>query len=111
MTRPISRRELLKLGLATSIAPAARWLPVDVPSFTFTYFSDTHLALERNYEECRPLMLEMARVISPELAINGGDVTDYGWAGAGHLLSSPAMVSGSVYATSYSDVVISFAIR
>jgi hypothetical protein len=53
----------------------------------------------------------MARVISPELAINGGDVTDYGWAGAGHLLSSPAMVSGSVYAASYPDVVISFAIR
>lgn len=81
MNHPISRRELLKLGLATSLAPAARWLPAASPSFTFAYFSDTHLALERNYEECRTLMLEMAGAIRPVLAINGGDVTDYGWAG------------------------------
>jgi outer membrane protein assembly factor BamB len=80
---PISRRALLKLGVAAGIAPAAafRRLP-DAASFAFAYFSDTHLGLEgRNLDACRTLLLEMAETIRPELAINGGDVTDYGWSG------------------------------
>lgn len=83
MQPSISRRALLKLGLATGLAPATafRWLP-DTASFAFAYFSDTHLGLERrNQDACRALLLEMAETIAPELAINGGDVTDYGWAG------------------------------
>ncbi|HEX8394475.1 MAG TPA: PQQ-binding-like beta-propeller repeat protein, partial [Longimicrobium sp.] len=77
----ITRRDLLKLGLATGLAPALHWLP-DPRSFTFAFFSDTHLGLEgRNLQACRTLVLEMAEAMRPGLAINGGDVTDYGWAG------------------------------
>jgi outer membrane protein assembly factor BamB len=79
--RPISRRDLLKLGLAAGASSAFRWLPAP-PSFTFAYFSDTHLGLQgRNFEECRALVREIAEGMRPALAINGGDVTDYGWAG------------------------------
>ncbi|HEX2094919.1 MAG TPA: PQQ-binding-like beta-propeller repeat protein [Longimicrobiaceae bacterium] len=78
--RAISRRDLLKLGVAAGLAPAFRWLPA-APSFTFAYFSDTHLGIGRNYDECRALVTEMAGAFRPELAVNGGDVTDYGWAG------------------------------
>jgi outer membrane protein assembly factor BamB len=78
--RPITRREALKLGLAAGVAPAFRWLPA-APRFTFAHFSDTHVALSRNAEECRALLLEMARTVRPALAINGGDVVDYGWPG------------------------------
>lgn len=79
--RPLSRRDLVKLGLAAGVSSAFRWLPAP-PSFTFAYFSDTHLGLEgRNLEECRVLVREMADLLRPELAVNGGDVTDYGWAG------------------------------
>ncbi|HEY0021850.1 MAG TPA: PQQ-binding-like beta-propeller repeat protein [Longimicrobium sp.] len=81
MTSSITRRDLLKLGLATGLSPALRWLP-DPRSFTFAFFSDTHLGLEgRNLEACRSLVVEMAERVRPTLAINGGDVTDYGWAG------------------------------
>jgi outer membrane protein assembly factor BamB len=81
MDLSITRRDLLKLGVATSLAPALRWLP-GRRSFTFAFFSDTHLGLEgRNLEACRTLMREIAERIRPGLAINGGDVTDYGWAG------------------------------
>lgn len=81
MDLSITRRELLKLGVATGLAPALRWLP-DPGSFTFAFFSDTHLGLQgRNLEACRTLVREMADRVRPALAINGGDVTDYGWAG------------------------------
>ncbi|HYH79942.1 MAG TPA: PQQ-binding-like beta-propeller repeat protein [Longimicrobium sp.] len=81
MDLSITRRDLLKLGVATSLAPALRWLP-DPRSFTFAFLSDTHLGLEgRNLEACRTLMREIAERMRPRLAINGGDVTDYGWAG------------------------------
>jgi outer membrane protein assembly factor BamB len=77
----ITRRELIKLGVATGLAPALRWLP-DPRSFTFAFFSDTHLGLERrNLDACRTLVREIADGMRPALAINGGDVTDYGWAG------------------------------
>lgn len=78
---PLSRRTLLRLGVAAGLTPALRWLPAP-PSFTFAYFSDTHLGLERrNLDACRTLMVEIADRMRPVLAINGGDVTDYGWAG------------------------------
>lgn len=77
----LSRRDLLRLGMVAGLAPALRWLPAP-PSFTFAYFSDTHLGLERrNLDACRTLMVEIAERMRPALAINGGDVTDYGWAG------------------------------
>lgn len=76
----ISRRDLLKLGLATGLAPAFRWLPA-APSFSFAQFSDTHVSIGRNGAECRALLLEMAQTVRPDLAVNGGDVTDYAFAG------------------------------
>ncbi len=78
--RPITRRDALKLGLAAAAAPAFRWLPAP-PSFTFAHFSDTHVALSRNVDECRALVAEIAETMRPALAINGGDVVDYGWPG------------------------------
>ncbi|HEX8319081.1 PQQ-binding-like beta-propeller repeat protein [Longimicrobium sp.] len=81
MIPSITRRDLLKLGVASGLSPALRWLP-DPRSFTFAFFSDTHLGLEgRNLDACRSLVVEMAERMRPALAINGGDVTDYGWAG------------------------------
>lgn len=76
----LSRRDLVALGLAAGAAPALRWIPKP-GSFAFAFFSDTHLGLgERNLAACREMMREIAGG-SPALAVNGGDVTDYGWAG------------------------------
>jgi outer membrane protein assembly factor BamB len=78
----ITRRQLLKLGVGAGLAPAFRTIQALVPSdgFTFCYFSDTHIALQRNLDECREMLLEMREQIAPDFAINGGDVTDYGLA-------------------------------
>lgn len=81
MPRPINRRELLKLGLATGLAPATRWVPAGAGSWSFAYFSDTHLGVERHLRECRELVREIAERVRPSLAVNGGDVTEFGWAG------------------------------
>lgn len=76
----LSRRDLVALGLAAGAAPALRWLP-GAGSFAFAFFSDTHLGLgKRNLDACRAMMGEIADG-RPALAVNGGDVTDYGWAG------------------------------
>jgi outer membrane protein assembly factor BamB len=76
----LSRRDLLKLGLAAGLGPALRWRD-DAASFAFAYFSDTHVGLAGyNVEACRAMMAEAAAT-RPALAINGGDVVDYGFAG------------------------------
>ena len=78
----ISRRDILKASVAVGIAPVARLadaISVD-QSFTFAYFSDTHVRLKGNIDENRA-MLSAIKSINPAFAINGGDVTDYGWAG------------------------------
>ncbi|HEV3048744.1 MAG TPA: PQQ-binding-like beta-propeller repeat protein [Longimicrobium sp.] len=80
---PLTRRDFLKTAAAAALAPA---LPAwgrapAVRSFSFAYFSDTHVALDRNAHECRALLRELAGRIRPAFAINGGDVTDYGWQG------------------------------
>jgi outer membrane protein assembly factor BamB len=76
----LSRRDLLKLGLAAGLAPAFRW-PADPASFALAYFSDTHVGLAGyNVDACRTMLAEAAAT-GPELAINGGDVVDYGFAG------------------------------
>ena len=76
----LSRRDLLKLGLAAGLAPAFRW-PADPASFALAYFSDTHVGLNGyNVDACRAMLAEAAAT-GPELAINGGDVVDYGFAG------------------------------
>jgi len=88
MSRPLSRRDVLKTGLAAvaagPVVSAARafGLSPTAPGdgFSFAYFSDTHVALARNIEENRAMLAEI-RAWSPAFAINGGDVTDYGWPG------------------------------
>ncbi len=75
---PISRRELLLAGGAAALAPALPQWQKGSGSFSFAYFSDTHVALERNIQE-NAAMLEEIKAFSPAFAINGGDVTDYGW--------------------------------
>ena len=78
----ITRRDLLKVGAAAGLAPLARYAGAfaEGKSFTFAYFSDTHVRLKGNIEENRAMFAEM-RTLQPAFAINGGDVTDYGWAG------------------------------
>lgn len=77
-----SRRDVLSLGLGLAVAsclprPAAA---ADDGSFEFTYFTDTHVALERNVAECRAMLAKVHEFSKPVFAVNGGDVTDYGWA-------------------------------
>jgi outer membrane protein assembly factor BamB len=77
-----SRRDILKAGGMLAIAPLLpeyRWLQSE-GSFSFAYFSDTHVALSRNIVENEAMLKEIVRH-PMELAINGGDVTDYGWTG------------------------------
>jgi len=78
----ISRRDLLKAGAAAGLAPLSRYANALAPpdeSFAFTFFSDSHVSLNRNVEECRSMFAEM-RTLAPAFAINGGDVTEAGWA-------------------------------
>jgi outer membrane protein assembly factor BamB len=78
----LTRRELILSGLAASATPLLnRVRPLlDDGTFSFAFFSDTHVALKRNIEENRR-MLEEIRLVAPDFAVNGGDVTDYGWTG------------------------------
>lgn len=77
----ITRRDLLKVGAAAGLAPLTRYAGAfDDRSFTFAYFSDTHVRFKANIEENRAMFAEM-KTIKPAFAINGGDVTEYGWAG------------------------------
>jgi outer membrane protein assembly factor BamB len=78
----ISRRDILKVGAAAGLSPVARLASAfpDDRSFTFAYFSDTHVRLKGNIDENRA-MFQQIKAINPAFAINGGDVTDYGWAG------------------------------
>lgn len=79
--KAVSRREVLLAGSALALAP--RLTGAGSPRhgrFKFAYFSDTHVALSRNVKECEAMLKEIAAE-SPVFAINGGDVTDYGWRG------------------------------
>lgn len=83
MIHPLTRRDFIKTAAAAALAPS---LPAwgrapAVRPFSFAFFSDTHVALARNAHECRALLREMAGTIRPAFAVNGGDVTDYGWKG------------------------------
>ncbi len=74
----ITRRQLLKGATAVALAPTlAR---AQSRPFRMAFFSDTHIGLGRNIEECRA-MLKAIRTEGVDLALNVGDVTDYGWAG------------------------------
>jgi hypothetical protein len=76
-----TRRDFLKAGVAAALAPVPAFA-LPPRAFSFAFFSDTHLALQgRNERECRAMVEEIASGIRPDFAVNGGDVTDYGWRG------------------------------
>jgi outer membrane protein assembly factor BamB len=72
----LSRRDVLKVGAGFAFAPM---LPRIDDGFRFAFFSDTHVGLASNLDENAAMFAEM-RAAAPDFAINGGDVTDYGWA-------------------------------
>ncbi len=75
-----SRREVLGAGFSLAVLPTLGFARRSPSSFGFHYFSDTHVSLNRNIEENRAMLREMATA-PQSFAINGGDITDYGWAG------------------------------
>ncbi|RYG33269.1 hypothetical protein EON81_18580 [bacterium] len=73
----LSRRDLLVAGAAVASRPL--WA-LEKGSFEFAFFSDTHVGLKANIEQNRAMLAEIT-ARKPAFAINGGDVTDYGWRG------------------------------
>lgn len=80
-----SRREVLRAGALVAAAPAIARVEALTgeadTDFTFAYFSDTHVSINRNVQENEVLLREIAQNVVPAFAINGGDVVDYGWHG------------------------------
>src|SRR4051812_12912639 len=76
----LSRRDFVKAGTAMALSPLAIRVPAVLPteSFSFAFFSDTHVGLKGNILENRAMFTEMAS-LPLDFGINGGDVTDYGW--------------------------------
>lgn len=72
----LSRRELFLAGAGVALQPLLRLAPEE--GFAFAFFSDTHVGLKANIEEDRRMLAEIA-AWRPDFAVNGGDVTDYGW--------------------------------
>ena len=64
-------------GASAALHPLLRIAPEE--GFAFAFFSDTHVGLKNNIEENRRMLAEIA-AWEPDFAVNGGDVTDYGWA-------------------------------
>jgi len=79
--RLISRRQILKIGGALALSPLARYARVLGLGQTvrYAFFSDTHLSVKTNVDITRELLAEIARLADPQLAVNIGDVTEYGW--------------------------------
>lgn len=75
----LTRRELLQTAAAGAVALA---LPKtsEPKSFEFAYFSDTHVRSNANITENREMLRAIREFSNPAFAINGGDVTEYGWA-------------------------------
>ncbi|HEY0868044.1 MAG TPA: PQQ-binding-like beta-propeller repeat protein [Fimbriimonas sp.] len=73
----LTRRELLA---GTAAFAVSRYVRPTSESFRFVFFSDTHVGLKLNIEQNRAMLAEMLP-LGPDFAVNGGDVTDYGWRG------------------------------
>lgn len=84
----LSRRDLLYYG---GLAAASQIIPSSLLSrqkvseqgsaWSFAFYSDTHVSLDRNVKEGVEMLREMVGKHKIEFAVNGGDVTDYGWRG------------------------------
>jgi outer membrane protein assembly factor BamB len=73
----LTRRQLIKLGLASWIVPRLPRLPGE--PWSFVVFSDTHFGIGDNLALNRTMLEEIA-ALRPELVLNAGDVTERGWA-------------------------------
>lgn len=73
----LTRRELLKLGVAAWAVPGT--LAFRGEPWSFAVCSDTHFGIEGHLERNRAMLGEMAR-FAPELTFVSGDVTERGWA-------------------------------
>ncbi|HUF51594.1 MAG TPA: PQQ-binding-like beta-propeller repeat protein [Longimicrobiales bacterium] len=73
----LTRRDLVKLGLVTLVAPQCPRDPA--APWSFVVFSDTHFGVGNNLALNRALLEEIA-ALQPELVLNAGDVTERGWA-------------------------------
>lgn len=71
----LSRRSVLKAGAALAASPLFGLVP---DTFSFAFFSDTHVGLEHGLKEDAEMFREMA-AMPLAFAINAGDITDYGW--------------------------------
>ncbi len=77
----VTRRELLASAAATPFGLAlTRESAPEGDSTEIVFFSDTHVAIRRNIVENRDMLGKIEAFCTPEIVINGGDVTDYGWA-------------------------------
>lgn len=77
----LSRRQILKLGGALALSPMLRYTKFlsQGEAQKYAFFSDTHIRETTNVEVTRKLLAEMAKLGDPQLAVNIGDVTEYGW--------------------------------
>lgn len=77
----LSRRQVLKIGGALALSPLLRYSKFlsQGESTKYAFFSDTHLSVKTNVDITRQLLAEMAKLGDPQLAVNIGDVTEYGW--------------------------------
>jgi outer membrane protein assembly factor BamB len=72
----LTRRELIKLGLLTAIAP--RTLFSSRAPWSFVVFSDTHFGVAGNVERNDALLREIAG-LAPAFAFDVGDLTERAW--------------------------------
>ncbi|MCU0316317.1 MAG: PQQ-binding-like beta-propeller repeat protein [Fimbriimonadaceae bacterium] len=76
----LSRRDVLALAGASLTLPSfASLTPRQTVGGEIVFFSDTHVMEARNIDENRAMMERIKTLTQAELAINGGDVTEYGW--------------------------------
>ncbi len=72
----LTRRELIKLGLLTAVAP--RTLFPARAAWSFAVFSDTHYGVAGNVEKNDVLLREIAQ-LAPAFAFDVGDLTERAW--------------------------------
>lgn len=72
----LSRRQLIKLGLLAPFVPRIAF--ASEASWSFAAFSDTHFGIKGHFEKNAALLQEIS-VLSPDFAVNSGDLTERAW--------------------------------
>ncbi|HEY0303824.1 MAG TPA: metallophosphoesterase, partial [Longimicrobiales bacterium] len=73
----LTRRQLLKLGLLSAVAPRSLFSYGRAP-WSFAVFSDTHYGVAGTYEKNEVMLREIAGLV-PEFAVDVGDLTERAW--------------------------------